>query len=499
MQGKKQFRNLLWNIISRAATAALAMAVVFALTAVLTRPAQAQTPATSGGWAERVLHSFNYNGTDGWEPLASLIFDAAGNLYGTTFSGGSYGGGMVFELTPTTGGGWTEQVLYNFGGTDGWYPEASLIFDAAGNLYGTTVNGGAYGGGTVFELTPTAGGGWTEQVLYSFCAQTNCTDGANPEASLIFDAAGNLYGTTQYGGTTTYGGTVFELTPAAGGGWTEAVLYPFNRNGTDGVVPVASLIFDTAGNLYGTTLGGGTYGNEFTGGTVFELTPTAGGGWTEQVLWSFGSGTDGANPWFGLIFDAAGNLYSTTANGGGNFSGNCLEYGMDLGCGTVFELTPIGGGNWAETVLYSFCSQTNCPDGAQPYAGLIFDAAGNLYGEASVGGAYSNCTYGCGTVFELTPTGGGSWTEQVLHSFNNNGTDGYEPAAGLIFDHAGNLYGTTYEGGTGSNCGADGCGTVFELTPVYPCAKCSHSVLREGDVLPAERRDVLEQRGIGRP
>jgi uncharacterized repeat protein (TIGR03803 family) len=171
MQCKQQFRNLLLNIISRAATAALAIAVVFALTVVLSQSAQAQTPATTGIWTARALHSFNFNGTDGANPYAGLIFDAAGNLYGTTEEGGNIGWGTVFELTPARGGNWTEEVLYNFSGSpDAGYSTAGLIFDAAGNLYGTTQDGGTYclpsdGCGTVFELSPTAGGGWTETVL----------------------------------------------------------------------------------------------------------------------------------------------------------------------------------------------------------------------------------------------------------------------------------------------------------------------------------------------
>jgi len=202
-------------------------------------------------WTEKVLHSFHRNGTDGYTPQASLIFDAAGNLYGTTVDGGTYRGGTVFELTPQAGGGWTETVLHSFhrNGTDGASPYAGLVLDAAGNLYGTTVDGGTYGRGAVFELTPEAGGGWTEQVLHNF---GNGTDGAFPYAGLVLDAAGNLYGTTCQGGT--HGrGAVFELTPQAGGGWTDKVLHSFDP--TDGYYPEAGLIFDAAGNLYGTTLG----------------------------------------------------------------------------------------------------------------------------------------------------------------------------------------------------------------------------------------------------
>ena len=219
MQCKQQFRNLILSIISGAAAAALAIAVVFALV-VLTQSAQAQSPAASAVWTEKVLHSFG-NGTDGVSPQAGLISDAAGNLYGTNSSGGTYTYyGTVFELTPTAGGGWTEQVLHSFdnNGTDGFYPEASLIFDAAGNLYGTTQAGGTStcdgGCGTVFELRPTVGGGWTEQVLHSFGSGG---DGAFPLAGLIFDRVGNLYGTTGGGGANQCAGsscgTVFELTP----------------------------------------------------------------------------------------------------------------------------------------------------------------------------------------------------------------------------------------------------------------------------------------------
>jgi uncharacterized repeat protein (TIGR03803 family) len=222
----------------------------------------------------QVLH--NFNGTDGAYSQAGLIFDAAGNLYGTTAGGGTSFAGTVFELTPIAGGGWTEKVLHNFNndGTDGYLLYAGLVMDAAGNLYGTTYEGGTYNGGTVFELTPTAGGGWTEQVLWSF---GNGTDGIEPQADLIFDAAGNLYGTTRVGGA--YGpGTVFELTPTGSGGWTERVLHNFN--GMDGNNLSGGLIFDAAGNIYGTTGFGGTDDK----GTVFELSPAAGGGWTEQAL-----------------------------------------------------------------------------------------------------------------------------------------------------------------------------------------------------------------------
>ncbi len=390
-------------------------------------------------WAashESVLHSFNNNGTDGVNPYAGLIADTSGNLYGTTVEGGIHNLGSVFELTPRQGGGWTETVLHSFGrGTDGTDPYASLIFDAAGNLYGTTQQGGIHNSGTVFELSPRQGGGWTETVLHSF--NNNGIDGAYPLGGLIFDAAGNLYGTTQQGGIHSCQGktcgTVFELTPKQGGGWTETVLHSFG-NGTDGVNPQAGLIIDAAGNLYGTTYQGGIHNL----GTVFELTPRQGGGWTETVLHSFGRGTNGVSPNASLTVDAAGHLYGTTIAGG------------ILNDGTVFELTPSQGGGWTETVLHSFGNGT---DGVNPQASLIIDAAGNLYSTTIAGGIHTD-----GTVFELSPQPGGGWTETVLHSFGN-GTDGVSPYAGLIIDAAGNLYGTTIGGGIHTD------GTVFEITP----------------------------------
>ena len=400
------------------------------------------TMSTGAAAQEKVLHSFLNNGTDGNSPDAGLIRDAAGNLYGTTHWGGTVsscptGCGTVFELTPAAGGTWTEKVLYSFsGGADGTAPYAGLIFDAAGNPYGTTSQGGSYDYGTVFELTPTGGGTWTEKVLHSF---NYATDGANPYAGLIFDAAGNLYGMTVLGGLFN-GGTVFELTPAVGGSWTESVLHNFG-SGTDGANPYAgTLVFDAAGNLYGTTESGGTSNY----GTAFELKPAAGGTWTEKVLHNFNNdGADGADPVAGLVFDAAGNLYGTTESGG------------PYNWGTVFELTPTAGGTWTEQVLRNF--NNDGTDGFLPSAGLSFDAAGNLYGTTFYGG-----TYGGGTVFELTPAAGGTWTEQVLHSFNSDGTDGYQPIAGLILDGAGDLYGTTYAGGSSN------VGTVFEITATPP-------------------------------
>ena len=409
-------------------------------------------------WAndEKVLHSFG-RGTDGGNPTAGLIFDADGNLYGTTAYGGihgnncAYGCGTVFELSPGEDGGWTEKVLHSFNGTDGTMPGASLVFDAAGNLYGTTSGGGTYAPfGTVFELSPNGRGGWTEKVLHNF---DNGTDGAFPDG-LIWDAAGNLYGTASGGGIHPDGGTAFELSPNEDGSWTETVLHSFG-GGTDGVNPAAGLIFDAAGNLYGTTSSGGIHCVPFGCGTVFELSPREDGGWTETVLHSFGLGTDGTYPHARPVFDAAGNLYGTTSSGGIH---GCI--GGSNSCGTLFELSPKEGRGWTETVLHNFGNGT---DGFSPAGNLILDAVGNLYGITQYGGIHT-CDYQpvCGTVFELSPREDGGWTETVLHSFGR-GNDGQAPNGSLIWDAAGNLYGTTIAGGIHDNCAYGTCGTVFEI------------------------------------
>jgi len=280
-------------------------------------------PKTTGAWEEKILHSFNQNSIDGTYPFAGLILDAAGNLYGTTVQGGNSGKGIVFELSPTVSGPWTETIVHQFGSIsgDGSAPEGTLIMDASGNLYGTTTLGGAKNDGIVFELSPTGGGSWMETILHTF---GEGSDGQLPQAGLIMDASGNLYGTTSYGGDHNNSGTVFEVSPTGGGAWTEAVLHNFGNSSDDGVDPVDSLIFDSTGNLYGTTSAGGAYGF----GTVFKLSPRTGGGWTEARLHMFGNGLDGQTPAGNLIFDASGNLYGTTVGGGVNDDG------------TVFEITP---------------------------------------------------------------------------------------------------------------------------------------------------------------
>jgi uncharacterized repeat protein (TIGR03803 family) len=405
----------------------VSMRVVFALSMIMAGACAAAQ--------ETVLYNFPC-GPTGCEPGSNLIFDAAGNLYGTSPRGGAANYGVVFELSPQVGGGWTEAVLHSFSdnGHDGFLPQGGLIFDAAGNLYGTTIGGGEHKGGTVFELVPATGGGWTEYVLHNFGAGT---DGSEPNAGLIMDAAGNLYGTT-LGGAHGYG-AAFELTPVTGAGWTEKMLHSFSGT-TDGSQPYAGLTFDAAGNLYGTTLGGGAY----LGGTVFELTPQAGGQWAGKVLHSFGQvNANGVNtyaPYGGVIFDQAGNLYGTTYYGGGN------------GGGIVYQLAPSAGG-WKELPLHNLGGNA----GSNPLAGVVIDAAGNLYGTTANGGnEHSSCaSAGCGVVYELSPMAGGGWTETVLIAFNY--TDGGHPTGTLVFDSAGNIYGTTADGGSGV------FGTVFEI------------------------------------
>ena len=428
----------------RTSRAFLGMLALAAVTFSLAVRAQAQT--------ENILYSFSGSADGNAPSTVSLIFDGSGNLYGTTSEGGgctrlNTGCGAVFEMSPNGSGGWTEQVLYGFtGGTDGLQPEGSLVMDAAGNLYGTTQVGGTCCG-VVFKLTHNSGGTWTQSVLYTFAGGN---DGSGPVAGLVFDAAGNLYGTTQEGGGGGCGipgcGTVFELTPNSSGGWTEIKLHTFH--GPDGQLPQSNLIFDGAGSLYGVTLEGGkAYTTCSSGcGLAFKLTPTSSGSWTEKIIHYF-DGNTGNGPVGGLTFDASGNLYGTTSFGG------ILRDCSNQGCGVVFELSPNSSGAWQQSRLYNF----HGTDGAQPFAGVIVDASGNVYGTTSVGGNLSCITQGCGVAYKLTPSST-HWTQTVLHIFGASG-DGFFADGGLTFDSAGNLYGTTLKGGSADQ------GTVYEITP----------------------------------
>jgi uncharacterized repeat protein (TIGR03803 family) len=385
----------------------------------------------ASGPKQAILHSFRSG--DGLAPYGRVISDAAGNLYGTTALGGTSGAGIIFELPkPGAPSNRTEIVLYNFtGGSDGSQPYGGLIFDAAGNLYGTTYRGGTSDAGTVYQLSPPAkhGGTWTETVLYSFAGGT---DGLGPQSDLIFDKAGNLYGTTDNGGSPG-NGIVFQLTPGQGGVWTETILHSFVTS--EGTSPRAAVIFDGKDWLYGTVANDGTSGN----GAVFQLKPpaTKGGTWTEKTLYQFAGGSDGSGPLCRLVF-FRGNLFGTTVRGGVSDTG------------TIFQLTAPANPNgaWAETVLHSF----SCGgDGCLPWAGLTVNKEGKFYGTTQFGGLPSNG----GTVFQLRPDAGG-WTESVLFSFKvaNNRLS----PAGLFLSRGGALYGSTI--GKGMNAGM-----VFKLRP----------------------------------
>ncbi len=464
-----------------------------ALFTLLSLSASASTPK------EQVLYSFQ-GGNDGAFPSSDLIADAAGNLYGTTVYGGTglctdsdgfvIGCGTVFELVKPgkLGGHWTELAIYSFQGVqqtsfDSAFPLAGLTFDAQGNLYGTTSGGASpYDLGMVFELSPpsTTGGAWTKTTLYSF---QGGTDGTSPRGQLVFDRQGRLYGTTSTGAPLA-GGTVFRLTPPskAGSPWTETVLYDF-AGGTDGQNP-AGIVFDSKGNIYGTTSGGGGFGigDQYTnswsgGGTAFELTPgDPGKPWNENLTFLFptcySNPSDGdycgpsTQPESKLIWDRSGNLYGTTQIGGAIDNCNDQKGIYLIGCGAVFQLVPpaTSGGAWTENVLYQFGGGSYI-DGQFPLADLVLDAKGNLYGTASAGGSNS-----LGTVFELSPPSskGGSWTETILYNFVG-GSDGATPAAGLIAGTGGVFYSTTQYGGSG-NClhtlnQPTGCGTVFAIQP----------------------------------
>ncbi len=402
-----------WESVRPALSYAL---VAIAATLMLAQPAQAARKY-------HVLHKFLNNPAS--HPEAALVADSAGNLYGTTVaSSGPGSSGTVFMLTPASNGKWSYSVLHQFNGTDGQFPLGSVILDASGNLYGTTERGGAYGLGTVFELSP-SGSRWKEKILYSFGATSD--DVSAPLAAVTFDSNGNLYGTGSFGGTRFSQGGVFELKPS-GKKWKESVIYNFT-GGADGGAPMGDLIWDSAGNLYGTASDGGA---GYDDGVVFELTPSTNGNWTETVLWTFFDSNDGAFPTSGLIFDKSGNLYGTASSSDA--------------FGTVFELTPSNG-SWNFTTLHDFMNG----DGATPLGGVIFDSAGNLYGTTEEGGDHF-----VGVIFKLSQSGG-TWAETVLHSFGP--TEGNAPLAGLITGPQGLLYGTAGFGG------GNGYGSVFAIAP----------------------------------
>lgn len=399
-----------------------------------------------------VLHTFT-GGADGGRPLTGMIMDPAGNLYGMALAGGtgscSYSGGggcgTIFELKKHNNS-WTFNPLYSFqGGADGEAPVRPLTRGPNGTYYGTTVGGGegtcnvqfVAECGVVFNAGPNAQPPRTpllkfrENVLYRF---TGGSDGGDPYSTVIFDQAGNIYGTTIGGGANNHG-AVFELSPAGGGTYAETVLYSFcpQYPCPDGASPYDGLTFDAVGNLYGTTPQGGPNNH----GLVFELSPS-GSGWIERVIYSFQGGSDGGTPYGGVAMDGAGNLYGNTDQGGSG------------GGGTVYELTPNGSA-WNFNLLYSV------PHGGSAIDHVTLDSSGNLYETLQTGGAF-----GYGQVLELTHSGN-NWNYIDLYDFTD-GSDGAYAVGGVVLDPSGNLYGSA-EQGAGTGCGNGGCGVVWEITP----------------------------------
>jgi uncharacterized repeat protein (TIGR03803 family) len=413
--------------------------------------------------SEKVIYNFT-GGADGALPMSQLVLDGAGNLYGTTSSGGigiqacGNGCGMVFELVRSQSG-WEKRVLYNFGSYDGdgTIPQVGVTFDAAGNLYGTTVAGGAYQEGTIFKLTPNAKGGWTETTIYNF--QFDCCTGF--PSALVVDAAGTLYGTIMQGVTGNCNhmgcGAVFELSPQMDGSWQETTIHGFQGAAeNDGAWPQSGVLLDSAGNVYvATEYGGipGCHSSEFNSGFpptgcggIYEFTNNS-GTWTETTIYTFERGDGRAICPLGKpAFDHAGNLIGPSWLGGN-------------GLGTFYDLSPGKNGAWQQTVLYRFFGDGN---GARPLGNLTFDGQHRVYGVTTVIPAKQEAI-----VFELDQSVP-LWKGKVLHTFGG-GRDGLNPEAGMVMDRKGHLYGTTFQGGTGRG-GVDclegpGCGTVYEVIP----------------------------------
>jgi uncharacterized repeat protein (TIGR03803 family) len=379
----------------------------------------------------KIIYSFA-GGSDGEYLDTDLVIDSTGNLYGSTVQGGKFGSGTVFRLSPS-GSTWTHTVLYSFtGGIDGGEPYKGVTLDAQGNLYGTAVTGGGGscegGCGVLFKLTH-SDGTWTQTVIHQF---TGGDDGSGPGSGLTFDPHGNIYGMTPTGGA--YGlGVVYLLQPQTNSTWKLNVLHAFTGGDDGSSASAGRLILDPAGDLYGVTTVGGANGD----GVVFEITHTQ-GAWTLSPLYAFKDQPDGALPYGGLIFDKAGNLYGTT------------YYAGVHDVGTVYKLTH-GKDEWIETVLYSFKGGS---DGSSPISTLVSDAAGNLYGTTSDGG--TSCA--CGVIFKLAPGANGSWTETVPYRFPGAPGAGFA-YNGMAADSAGNLYGATTHGGATNN------GAIYKFTP----------------------------------
>ncbi|MFZ0321628.1 MAG: choice-of-anchor tandem repeat GloVer-containing protein [Candidatus Sulfotelmatobacter sp.] len=378
---------------------------------------------------------FSFTSAHGANSRSGLIADSNGNFYGTTTSGGAKSCGTVFELSPNSGGKWTETVLYSFttcvtGEVVPPDPIDTLAIDKAGNLYGVWQSSGLEFG-YLFELTKATDGTFSYSLIHRF----NFKEGI-PNGDLTWDSAGNLYGTT-FADSTGFDGEVFEFSPQSDGTWKESVLYAFNYSNPVSA-PIAGVVFDSKGNLYGP----GYFGGNPNFGGVYELSHQANGTWKLIPIYRFTLETFGG-PYSKLTFDENGNLYGTAWQAGSQFFGE------------VYKLSPTKSGQWKETTIHTFTSGS---DGARPQGALVFDSEGNLYGSTMNGGVGCSASL-CGTVYKLTPQTGGSWKETILHQFEST-TDGSQPQQGLLLDSSGSLYGTTYYGG-----GRYGYGTVYQIIP----------------------------------
>jgi uncharacterized repeat protein (TIGR03803 family) len=388
-------------------------------------------------FAEKVIYTFPNSGENGLHPQAKLVY-RSGKLYGTTQQGGGgscaplyTGCGVVFEVAESPEGSANFRLLHALrGGKDVSTPVGNIVFDAAGNLYGAATGGGANNLGGIFKLSPAEEGNWTETVIHSFAGGS---DGEVPQAGLTIDAAGNLYGTTSLGGANGLG-LVFELSPDSHSGWTETVLYNF-QGSPDGAAPWGEVSFDSQGNIFGTTTGGGNNNS----GSVYELAPNGSGGWNESVIYGGFKNAQIGYPRSELLLASAGNIFGV---GQGDGEG-----------GEVFHLTQNNDGSWTETAIFTFGAHS----GVNPYGGLVTDAEGNLYGTTPSGGFYD-----LGTIYRLSPGSGSTWTHTTIHSFAAEGRgDGENPEAGLTQGEPGVYYGTAF----GELYEGTEAGTVFTIKP----------------------------------
>jgi len=400
----------------------------FSISALAVTAAFVLSVASAAAVTTDVILSFEEH--EGEYADTDLETDSAGNIYGTTVLGGDFGSGTVFQLSPTPNG-WVHTVLYSFtGGADGGEPYKGVTIDREGNLYGTAVTGGSGscegGCGVAYKLT-NSGGNWTQTVIHAF---TGGDDGSGPGARLTVDRGGNIYGMAPTGGANGLG-TIYKISQA-GAAWTFKVIHTFT-GGDDGATGSAGRMVLRRARLYGAATTGGAHGS----GVIFELSPRAVGEWDFRAIYAFKGQPDGSFPYGALLFAGSGKIYGTT------------YYGGTSGIGAVYELSPRRNGEWSENVIYSFQEGS---DGNSPISNLVFDPAGNLYGTTSEGGL------GSGTIFKLSPIGGGQWTETVVHPFQGP-PDGAFAYNGMVVDRLGNFYGATVHGGKNDD------GSVYKFTP----------------------------------